>query len=469
MKTENSYDFAVIGGGSAGYAAARTATELGLKTVVIDGAEELGGLCILRGCMPSKTLIESANRYLTLKRASEFGLRASGLEVRRGEIHERKLRLIEDFASYRRGQLEKGAFDLVRGRAAFVSPDEVEVELRDGGTRRVAAHTFLVATGSVNSIPDVPGLAESGYVGSDEVLDARELPESLIVLGGGPIALELAHFHHALDVPTTVIQRSAHVLSGQDPEMATVLEEALRAGGMDLRTGTRLLRVERREGGGVEVHFEHERREHCVAAAQLLCALGRRPAVEGLGLEQAGVNMEKGVPAIDSRQRTSQGHIFAAGDACGPYEVVHLAIEQGEAAARNAAVRLRGGGDEKMEEMDYRLKLFAMFTHPEFASVGLTPDEARAAGHDVRVATYPFDDHGKSMVMGETHGCVQLIADAADGRLLGGAVVGPAASDLIHEVVVAMHFRSTAAQFASIPHYHPTLSEIWTYPAEDLM
>jgi pyruvate/2-oxoglutarate dehydrogenase complex dihydrolipoamide dehydrogenase (E3) component len=163
--------------------------------------------------------------------------------------------------------------------------------------------------------------------------------------------------------------------------------------------------------------------------------------------------------------QSSQPHIFAAGDAAGQFEVVHIAIEQAVVVARNAARFLK---DEKLNSIDHRLRLFAIFSHPELAYVGLTEREARASGRQIRVATYPFDDHGKSIVRGETDGLVKLIADANTHEIVGGAVVGPEASELIHEIVVAIHFRAKASDLAAIPHYHPTLSEIWAYPAEEL-
>jgi pyruvate/2-oxoglutarate dehydrogenase complex dihydrolipoamide dehydrogenase (E3) component len=460
-----SHDFVVIGGGSAGYAAARTAAAAGLETAVVDGAETLGGLCILRGCMPSKTLLESANRHHSARRAAEFGLRAGALEVHPGEIRERKRRLIGEFAAYRQGQLSDGRFELIRGRACFTGPEQIEITARDGGRRVLAARRFLIATGSEPWFPDVPGLAESGCWTSDEVLDNERLPESIIVLGGGPVALELAWFYQALEVPVTVIQRSPRLVKAVDGDLADALRAGLEAKGMRIETGTRLAAV-RRTGGGFEVAFDQDGQRREAAAAALLCALGRSPATSALGLETAGIELAGNHIATGPDQRTSNPRVFAAGDACGPHEVVHLAIEQGETAAANAAADL--GFPAARRSMDYRLKLFGMFTQPELAVVGLGEDEAAAAGRAVVTATYPFDDHGKSLVMGETEGLVKLVADAATGELLGGGVVGPHASELIHEVAVALAFRATAGAFARVPHYHPTLSEIWTYPAEEI-
>lgn len=463
------YDFLVIGGGSAGYAAARTAAALGLKTCVVDGAEELGGLCILRGCMPSKTLLASSTRFHSMQRAQEFGLRATGLEVHGDEILARKRRLIGEFADYRRGQLESGKFELVRGWARFVDAQTVEVALRDGGTRQLTARTFLLATGSVINEPPLQSLRQAGCWTTDDALESARVPDSIIILGGGATAVEFATYYAGLGRETTLIQRGPQLLTGTDSDLATALAGGLRARGVHLFTGTKLLDAGL-SGNGKTVKFEHEGAAIFAEAEEILNALGRSPAVKGLALSAAGLALEHGRPTVGATQQTSQPHIFAAGDIAGPYEIVHLAIQQGEIAARNAARLLRakdGGKDEPLEETDYRLKLYAIFSDPEVAVCGAGELELRQLGTPFRVATYPFNDHGKSLTMGETDGFVKLIA-GADGEILGGAVVGPHASELIHEIVVAMRFRATAAQLATTPHYHPTLSEIWTYPAEEL-
>ena len=466
------YDFLVIGGGSAGYAAARTAHDLGLSTAVIDGAAELGGLCILRGCMPSKSLIESSNRFRAMRRAPEFGLRAGAIEVRPDEIIARKRRLIADFADYRQGQLADGRFDLIRATAAFTSPHSVEVSANEDGTTSVIEFkTALIATGSSVSRVPIRGLEEAGYWTSDEVLEAEVLPDSIIVLGGGAIALEMACYMEGLGKEVTVIQRSKQILSGADPDIAAALATALsERDNLTLFTGTSISEVRHNAGTGQKtVIFTHGSDEVSVSAAEILYALGRSPNTSGLNLEAADVEVEGpgGKVVCHPDQSTSIPHIFAGGDVCGPHEVVHIAIEQGEIAAHNAAVLL-GVKREPVREISYRLKLLGIFTDPEVAIVGLSEAEAREADRHFATATYPFNDHGKSMIKGEMHGLVKMIADVKTGEILGASVVGPEAVELIHELVVAMHFGATTNEFLKIPHYHPSLSEIWTYPAEDL-
>ena len=461
-----SYDFAIIGGGSAGYAAARTAASLGLSTCVVDGAEELGGLCILRGCMPSKALLESASRFSTLRRAEEFGLRASGLEVHGSEILARKRRLIGGFAAYRQEQLGGGKFELVRGHAKFLDGSTIEVTLREGGTRRITAKSFLLATGSVVSDSPLAALGDIGCWTTDDALESAEVPASIIILGGGATAVEFATYYAGLGREVTLIQRSEHLLKGTDSDLAEALAHGMRNRGVRVITGTRITGAEI-AAGKKRITFEHDGKMMAVEAVQVLQALGRSPNVNGLALDAAGITFERGRPAMRATQQTNVPHIFAAGDVAGPFEVVHIAIQQGEIAARNTA-RMIAGSWDAMEECDYRLKLFAVFSDPEVAVVGHSEAELRAAGVAFRTASYPFNDHGKSLCMGETEGFVKLIVAADGGEILGGACVGPHAAELIHEIVVAMRFRATAAQLAETPHYHPTLSEIWAYPAEEL-
>lgn len=460
------FDLIVIGGGSAGYASAATAARLGLKTVVIEGAAEVGGLCILRGCMPSKALLESGHRAAAIRTAGEFGLRAEYFGADGGAIRARKRRLIGEFADYRRGQLEDGRFEFIRGEAAFTDPHQIDVRLRDGGLRHLRGRAFLLSTGSVIRQIEIPGLAETGFLTSDDALDTDRIPESIIVLGGGAIALELASFYAGIGSRVTVIQRGERVLKEMDADVTDALTTALEARGIEIFCDTELLRATRADGRK-QITFLHRGEERAVESEEILYALGRKPNIASLGLDRAGVEIgKKGLP-VKAGQQTNVAHIFAAGDVCGPHEVVHMAVQQGELAARNIHRLLRGGSEE-FETMDYALKLFAVFTHPEVAAVGQTELEATRLGFDFVTAEYPFNDHGKSLIRGETHGFVKLLAERSTRRIMGAACVGPEASELIHEIVVAMHFGATAGDLARVPHYHPTLSEIWTYPAEEL-
>jgi pyruvate/2-oxoglutarate dehydrogenase complex dihydrolipoamide dehydrogenase (E3) component len=461
-----SFDFVVLGGGSAGYAAASTAARAGLSVAVVEGGREVGGLCILRGCMPSKALLESSHRAEVVRNAAEFGLKAQFLGVDGPAIQMRKRRLVEEFAAYRRGQLEGGRFKFYRAHARFEGSHRVRLALLEGGESWIEGRAFLIATGSRPAEVEIPGLAGSGCWGSDEVLESESIPESVVVLGGGAVAVELASYFAGFGRRVSLVQRSSQLLREVDADVAQALAQGLSRRGVSVFCGTAIQRVESGPVGS-RVIFTQGGEELCAEGVQVVAALGRVPALQNLGLESAGVRREGRRVQVSLSQQTSAPHIFAAGDVCGPCEVVHLAVQQGEVAARNAVNWLKSPG-AVLEEMDYRLKLFAVFSHPEVASVGLTQREAADAGVEVDAASYPFNDHGRSMVAGEVDGFVKLIVARGSREILGAAAVGPQAAELIHEPTVAMHLRARAMDLARVPHYHPTLSEIWTYPAEEL-
>jgi pyruvate/2-oxoglutarate dehydrogenase complex dihydrolipoamide dehydrogenase (E3) component len=274
----------------------------------------------------------------------------------------------------------------------------------------------------------------------------------------------MASYCRAFGSKVSIVQRSPHILKSVDPDISSSLEESLRRDGIEVYTGTGLLRVN--DGGSqAMVSFEQGGQVKNLQASRVLNALGRVPRLDGL--EPLNLTTSQGRISVKADQSTSLPNIFAAGDVCGGLEVVHIAIQQGEIAAHNAAIQL-GRVSGKPREMDYRLKLFAVFCDPQLASLGFTESELRASGIEFLSANYPFNDHGKSIAMGETEGFVKLLAHRQTGEILGASVVGPEASELIHEAVLAMSCRLSAREFAAIPHYHPTLSEIWTYPAEEI-
>ncbi len=449
-------DIAIIGGGSAGYAAARTAHAAGANVAVIDQGP-WGGLCILRGCMPSKAILRSAEIASHLGRAAEFGLAPVEVRADLAAIVERKARLVAGFAAYRREQLSDGRFTLCEARARFLSPQTLQA-----GDDVIKAGHFIIATGSTPHRVSIPGLDHGGYLTSDEALDMCQQPDSLLVLGGGPIAVELAQFFQRIGTQVTLIQRSDHILSTGDEDLARPVEARFREEGMEVYTGTQL-RQFTEENGRKIAHFSHGGAEKTASADLVLQALGRRPHIDELGLAQAGVEVARGRIVVDAAMRTSQPHIYAVGDVNGEYEVVHIAIEQGEIAAYNAT-----HPDRPEHRFDDRLNAVVVFTDPQVASVGLSERYCRAADRPYLVASYPFDDHGKSLTMGETCGHAKILCDPRSGEVLGSHIVGPEAGELIHELIAVMYFRGTVQDLAKIPHYHPTLAEILTYPAEEL-
>ncbi len=452
------YDFIVIGGGSAGYNAARKALEFTRSVAVVDGSDPLGGLCILRGCMPSKTLIYAAEILHHARQGARFGLDIPSARADMKRVAARKRDIIADFASHRVRGLTSGDFDLYRSHARF--RDGVSVELAEGTVLR--GKKLLVATGSVVGRPPIPGFDRVPLWTSDDVLDLDFVPESVLVLGGGIVACELTQYLRRIGSEVVQIQRSPHVLSALPAEAARTVETAFRDEGIELFTATRIREI-REAGGGVEVVFEHGGKEVRRRAAHAFNALGRIANTDTLNLEAAGVQRkDNGQIETDEFQRSSNPDIYAAGDCAGPYEIVHIAIQQGEVAARHAL-------GTQASPVDYRLLLMVVFTDPQVAVAGRTEAALREAGEDVVAASFPFDDHGKSILMEAKYGYVKMVASRKDGRLLGAEIVGKDAGELIHAPSTAIALKATARDLLRAPWYHPTLSEILTYPLEDIV
>ncbi len=455
MKT-NRYDLVVVGAGSGGYAAARTARSLGARVALVDGGP-LGGLCILRGCMPSKTLLATSDRIQDVRESASLGIDVGTPGVDVARIQARKREIIGGFTDYRVEGIK--SFPLYQGSARFLSPTQLAVG--DGDVLHAAS--FIIATGSSVAPAALPGLREAGFIDSDAALELERLPNSLIVLGGGYVACELGQYFARVGVATTMLIRARHLLSREDRDVGDALTMYFRDEGIAVESGVVLSHVER-HGANKRVHFTRDGTAGMVEAEEIFYALGRIPTTGGLDLEKAGVRFHPiaGIE-VGPDLRTSAPNIFAVGDVTGDYPLVHVAIYQGELAARNAI-----GGTSDVA--DYRLQMVhTIFTDPQVAVVGYTERELQRSETAYLAGSYPFSDHGKAISTNRTKGFVKMLAAPADGRIIGAAIVGAEASDLIHEVVVAMYYRGTIYDFVKIPHLHPTLAEILTYPAEDII
>jgi pyruvate/2-oxoglutarate dehydrogenase complex dihydrolipoamide dehydrogenase (E3) component len=468
------YDVAILGGGSAGYAAARTAADAGLKTAVIEGGKEVGGLCILHGCMPTKALLYAAEVLHLASHTEPWGIRPGKVRFDFKKVMARKNALIKDFAAYRRQQLAGGKFEFIRANARFLDAHTVELTSQalvhePGSSGDASAPSYprqcqsrLTPTAAVrgikarirpgNSHPARRGEGARG-TGEERFITAR----NFIIATGSSVA----QFFARLGVKVTLIQRGEHILREFDTDAAVEIEKVFRREGIRIFTNTKLTGV-KHDGRLKTVSFQHEGKTITASAGEILFALGRVPNTASLNLAGAGVASERGRIVANEFMQTSAPNIYAAGDCTGPHEIVHLAVQQGELAARNLAQPRR------RRKMEYRLLISVVFTEPQAAFVGLTEKEAQARGIPHLAASHPFNDHGKSLIMEARDGFVKLLAGPKSGEILGGACVGPAGGELIHEIVAAMAKGMTVHELAVMPHYHPTLAEIWTYPAEEL-
>ncbi len=496
------FDVLVLGGGSAGYAAARVAGEIGARVGLIERGP-VGGLCILDGCMPSKALIRPADVLHLMRTSGDLGLHAGDVRVDFARIMARKRDLVNEFATYRREEIaEAKGVELLLGEARFTGPRSVSLRpTHAAGTpsgvheRTVTARKIVLATGSYGWAPPMPELHEVGFIASDEALRLDDPPPSMIILGAGVIAIELGQFYARMGTRVTMLQRSGHILSHDDPEVGETLAGYLREEGIEIETNAAFQgcyrRNGRKDGDCVMIaDIAGQRREF--PGAVLFVALGRRAAIHGLDLDAATVRLNEDgcFVQVDESMRTSNPDVYAAGDMATMRQMTHIAVLQGEVAGFNAAREIGLGGEGSADRllspearrlggvaddgpngtlrMDYSVVPQVIFSDPPFARVGLNEREARDAQRDYLVARYDYADQGMAEVMGQTKGFVKMLADRRSGRILGVQILGHQAETLIHEAVVAMAFGATAEQLARVPHYHPTLSEILTYPAEEL-
>lgn len=453
------YDFLVIGGGSAGFNAARVAASLGERVAIVDGAKKIAGLCILNGCMPSKTLLYATEILHHSQNGKTFGLRIPSAKADMKALHVRKKKIIGEFADYRIKALESGKYEVYRSRARFLDPHTIG--LADG--RRLSARKFLISTGSKVSVPSVvPGLATTPFWTSDDVLDLDFIPESVIVLGGGIVACELAQFLNRIGSKVTLIQRSPNILKDHSPAASEVVQQAFRDEGIELHTDTKIEKISG-DSHEVVVKFSSGGKKITRRARHLFNALGREPNTDGLDLGSAGVRLtDEGRIEVNRWQQTTAKHIYAGGDVCGPHDIVHLAVAQGELAARHAF------GVKNLKPLNDALLLNVVFTDPQLATIGVQERELKERGEKFIVASYPFNDHGKSILMEANYGFVKIIAEPERGRILGAEIVGKDAGELIHILSGPLAMRATVFDMLRAPWYHPTLAEILTYPLEEI-
>jgi pyruvate/2-oxoglutarate dehydrogenase complex dihydrolipoamide dehydrogenase (E3) component len=415
---------------------------IGARTALIE-QHRLGGECLWTGCVPSKALIRSASVLNTLRRAADYGIDVDGGRADFARVMERIqaiIRRIEPHDSPER--FRSLGVDVVEGRARFTSPEEVEV-----GGRRVRAKRWILATGSRTAVPPIPGLAEAGYLTHETVWALRALPESLVVLGAGPIGIELAQAFARLGSRVAVVGAVAGVLEREDPEIAAVLARQLEREGIRLLLSSRASAVRVEAGEKVVTVGDTELR-----AAEILVATGRRANVEEMGLEAIGVEVgERGV-AVDGSLRTSAGNVWAAGDVAGPYRFTHVADYQARLAAPNALFPLR-------RKVDYRVVPWCTYTEPEVARVGLTEAEARERwGDRAGIFRYDHDSLDRALCDGEPEGLTKLVLDPR-GRIAGAHVVGPRAGETIHEAVLAVRHCLKLSDLSGMIHVYPTYPE----------
>lgn len=445
--SKTDYDICVIGGGAGGLVVAAGGAALGARVILIE-KNQLGGDCLRYGCVPSKTLLHSARVAQTLRGAGRFGIPAVQPDISIPRVMKRVQSVIDAIAIHDSPERFRGlGVEVLFGAGRFVSPTQFEVE-----GRTLTARAFVIATGSRPSIPPIPGLDATPYLTNENLFSLQEAVDHLIVMGGGPIGLEMAQAFRRLGCRVTVLERNGQILPREDTDLAAVVAQRLDREGVHIHTGS-TVRASRGTPEGIQVDYrDQENREHTLRGSHLLVAAGRQANVEDLGLEAAGVELEQGRIQTDRRLRSSNRAIYACGDVTGPYQFTHMAEHQAGIILRNVIFRLPAKVEQKVIP-------WCTFTDPELARVGLSEGEAQARGITHRVYTFPFRDIDRAQAEGETEGLTKIVTDRK-GRLLGAALAGPHAGELIHEYTLAIAKGMKASDLSGVIHIYPTLAQI---------
>jgi pyruvate/2-oxoglutarate dehydrogenase complex dihydrolipoamide dehydrogenase (E3) component len=455
---KDAYDFIVIGGGSAGLVAAGGAATLGAKVALIE-KNLLGGDCLYTGCVPSKTLIKSARFANQLKRAGSFGFEISGFKFQNdsfASVTNRVRNVIEIIEQHDAPEVfEKMGVGVIFGSPRFINANEIEVALKNSGeTRKLKAKRFCIATGSRPSLPPVEGLKETGFLTNEEIFHLKDLPERLIVLGGGAIGLELGQSFQRFGAKVTIVEMAERILFKEDEEISALMTRILKNEGLEILTGTKAVRAKKGAAGAKVLIVEKDGEKFEIEADEILVAAGRQPNTDGLELEKAGVKFDKKQIFTDEYLRTSQKHIFAAGDVTAHFQFTHMADYEAQIVIQNAFAPF-----PFKKKTDFRVVPWATFTEPEIARVGLTEIEAREkSGDQIKVYKVAFADNDRAQAESETEGFAKIVAHK--NRIVGAHLAGAHAGEIIHEFVWAMRENLKVSELNKIIRVYPTLAKI---------
>ncbi len=453
------FDVAIIGGGPGGYVAAIRGSQLGLKVALIEKDKRLGGTCGLRGCIPTKALLMSAHNYELAQHLADYGVQASEIRLAFADVQKRKDKIVMKNAKGIEFLMKKNKITVFNGKAKLQLPGKLEVTGEDGGQQSVNAKNIIIATGSV--VRPIPGFETDGVrvVNSDHILELKEMPKSLIVLGAGAVGVEFASVFSRFGTDTTIVELMPHLLPLEDEEISVELEKSFRKRKIKFQLGTKLEKMEQTDAGVVVTGKDAKGADVRLEAEMFLVAVGRMPYLEGLGLEGTQIKVERGAIQVDALLRTGEPGVYAIGDVIPTPWLAHLASKEGILAVEQIA-------GHKPQPLNLRHVPSCTYCDPEVASIGLTEAAARKEGYDVKVGKFPFSASGKARILGEEEGFVKVISEAKYDELLGVHVIGAHATELIAEAGVAMQLESTAEELGRTIFAHPTVSESMMEAAE---
>ena len=460
MATEQ-FDVTIIGGGPGGYVAAVRGAQLGLKVALVEKDKRLGGTCGLRGCIPTKQLLMSAHLYEKAQHLKDFGVEIEGLKLNFANVQKRKDRIVAKNAGGVSYLMKKNKITVFNAFAKLTGNGGVEIAHADGKTENINTKNIIIATGSV--VRPIPGFDTDGVrvVNSDHILELSEVPKSLIVMGAGAVGVEFASVYSRFGADVTLVELMPRLVPLEDEEVSKELERSFRRRGIKSQVGTRLEKLEKSDTGVTVTGQSADGKEVNLEAEMLLVAVGRMPFLEGLGLENTKVKVERGMVQVDEYCRTAEPNVFAIGDVIPTPWLAHLASKEGILVVEQIA-------GQHAEPINLRLVPNCTYCDPEVASVGLTEAKARELGYDVVTAKFPFTASGKARILGEEEGFVKIISEKKYDELLGVHIIGPHATELIAEACVAMQLESTAEELGRTMHAHPTVSESVMEAAEGI-
>ena len=456
----DNFDVVIIGSGPGGYVAAIRAGQLGLKTAIVEKDKRLGGTCLHRGCIPTKSLLWTAELYTHVLHGAAFGVNVSSPSVDWDQAHKHKEKVVAKGAGGIDFLMKKNGVTVVKGHGAIAGKGRVEVRPDDGGAPRVLdAKSIIVATGSVPwTLPSI-SIDHERVLSSDSILELKVIPKSLVVLGAGAVGTEFASLFNHVGAQVTLLEALPSVLPIEDLDISRELEKHLKRRKIEVLTGTRFERLERTEAG-VKVWATADGQPKEIEAEYFLSAVGRAPVTKGIGLEQTNIAlMPKGTIPVDAMMRTTEPGVYAIGDVT-PYPwLAHCASAQGLVAVEHIA-------GKNPRPLDYDLIPNATYCYPEVASVGLTEKRAKEKGYDVKVGTFPFSAITKAAISDEGIGLVKIVSEKKYDEVLGVHLCGPHATELLAEACVALKLEITTEELANTVHAHPTLSEALHEAAE---
>jgi len=452
-------DVVIIGGGPGGYVAAIKAAHLGLKAILVE-KDKLGGVCLNRGCIPTKALVSTAELLNHLQKAGEFGIQVKDYSIDFPAIMKRKDLITRRLSSGVEQLMKANQVRVVKGEGQIVEPGKVEITDTAGEKEVIKTKNIIIATGSKVMRLPIPGIDSEGVITSDEALSLSELPSKMIIIGGGVIGIEFAGIFKALGVEVTVVEMLPRILLPIDEEIARRLTQILKRKGIEILTSCKVKEIKKNHQN-LEVLVSTNDGEKKLETEKVLLAAGRVPELGNINVQRLGIELDKGAIKVGEKMRTNISNIYAVGDVVGKIMLAHVASREGIVAVENIS------GKEVL--MDYKVVPNCVFSMPEVASVGLTEEETRKENDNIKVSKFPFMANGKALGMGETEGMVKIIADADTFELLGLHILGAHASDLIAEGTLALSMEATAFEIVNTIHAHPTLAETIAEAAEGIL